>query len=89
MTYSKSSRASASEESQALSRQRAADYLTEALATGRTLDVAVALFDIQHGGEADLRDFGLGFNLRLDEIMDILDGAKLRLVAVPAEPQTK
>lgn len=64
----------------------AAEYLTEAFASGRVLDVAVALFDIQHNGGGDVRRFELGYNLRLDEIVDILERANLRLVAVPAIP---
>ena len=58
-----------------------ARLLTDALATGQTIKIAVALFDIQQAMNGEVRKFDFGYNLRLDDLVEILKLAGLRLMA--------
>ena len=61
-----------------------AGHLNSALKTGRAVEIAVALFDVQSAAGGDVKKFDFGYDLRLVHIMDVLHNAGLRLVAVEA-----
>ena len=57
--------------------------LNDALETGRLGDIADALSRIRNGNAATIRSIAQGGGMHLAELMDILQSAGLRLVAVP------
>jgi DNA-binding phage protein len=62
-------------------------YLSDALETNRPDDISEALRDIGRANGNKVQTLGGGGGMRLDEILDILERAGLRLSAIPASPR--
>jgi DNA-binding phage protein len=60
-------------------------YLSDALETSQVNEIAEALRDIGRANDCKVQSLNGGANMHLAELIDILDGAGIRLVAIPIQ----